>query len=82
MFAQMPFENLGIRPLIVPRSVSDLHVWRVGNGRYACNLALVATAPVTADDVRRQLAIHEELVHVTVEVVSAVDSGTALLVDH
>ncbi|WP_049621270.1 CDF family Co(II)/Ni(II) efflux transporter DmeF [Frateuria defendens] len=49
-------------------AVSDLHVWRVGKGRYACILALVSHAPLTAAAVREQLAIHDELAHVTVEV--------------
>ena len=49
-------------------AISDLHVWRVGKGRYACILAVVSGAPLAADEVRRQLAVHEELVHVTVEV--------------
>jgi cation diffusion facilitator family transporter len=48
--------------------LTDLHVWRVGKGKYACVLSLVAEAPVAPDDVRRWLSIHEELVHVTVEV--------------
>jgi cation diffusion facilitator family transporter len=52
-------------------AISDLHVWRVGKGRYACILALVSAAPITADAVRRSLAIHEELVHVSVEVCHA-----------
>ena len=56
-------------------AVSDLHVWRVGKGRYACILALVSTAPLASDEVRRQLAIHEELAHVTVEVTLAAHSG-------
>lgn len=49
-------------------AISDLHVWRVGKGRYACILALVSSAPLTAHEVRRHLSVHEELVHVTVEV--------------
>lgn len=46
----------------------DLHVWRVGKGKYACILSLESEHPLEADAVRRALAIHEELVHVTVEV--------------
>lgn len=53
----------------VKAEISDLHVWRVGKGKYACIVGLLTTAPdATPDDFRRQLSIHEELVHVTVEV--------------
>ncbi|MBQ4856415.1 CDF family Co(II)/Ni(II) efflux transporter DmeF [Rhodanobacter sp. B2A1Ga4] len=52
-------------------AVSDLHVWRVGRDSYACILGLVATTAISAEEVRQQLAIHEELVHVTVEIVMA-----------
>jgi cation diffusion facilitator family transporter len=52
----------------VPARIVDLHVWRVGRGQYACVLSLVTTAPVGAEFFRRALAVHEELVHVTVEV--------------
>jgi cation diffusion facilitator family transporter len=52
-------------------AISDLHVWRVGRGSYACILGLVTTSALTAEDVRRQLAIHDELVHVTVEIALA-----------
>jgi cation diffusion facilitator family transporter len=49
--------------------IVDLHVWRVGKGNYACILSLL-TCDTTAgpDDFRRQLQIHEELVHITVEI--------------
>jgi hypothetical protein len=50
-------------------AISDLHMWRGCKGRHTCILALVSGAPLAADDVRRQRAIHEELVHVTVEVI-------------
>jgi cation diffusion facilitator family transporter len=49
--------------------IADLHVWRVGKQRYACIVGLVTSDPdVTPDAVRETLAVHEELVHVTVEV--------------
>ena len=48
--------------------ITDLHVWRVGKGKYACVLAVVSDGEVTADQIRDALAVHEELVHVTVEV--------------
>jgi cation diffusion facilitator family transporter len=46
----------------------DLHVWRVGRGKYACILCLETNAALQTRDVRRALAVHEELVHVTVEI--------------
>lgn len=48
--------------------ISDLHVWRVGKGKYACELALVTAGDAGPEHYRRALAVHEELVHVTVEV--------------
>lgn len=47
--------------------ITDLHVWRVGSERYACMLSLVTEAPIDADQVRTALQVHQELVHVTVE---------------
>ncbi|MFC7520056.1 CDF family Co(II)/Ni(II) efflux transporter DmeF [Xanthomonas populi] len=47
--------------------IGDLHVWRVGSDRYACVVSLVTAADIDADLVRNALQIHEELVHVTVE---------------
>ncbi len=52
-------------------AISDLHVWRVGKGCYSCILALVSPVALTADEVRRSLSIHEELVHVSVEVTTS-----------
>jgi cation diffusion facilitator family transporter len=57
-----------VRDEIPGAQISDLHVWRVGRGSYACILGLVTTSALTADEVRSKLSIHEELVHVTVEI--------------
>ena len=48
--------------------ICDLHVWRVGKGKYACILSLVTTDEVEPDYFKRQLSIHEELIHLSVEV--------------
>lgn len=49
--------------------LSDLHVWRVGQARYACALTVVTANPqVDATRVRTLLAIHPEIVHSTIEV--------------
>ena len=48
--------------------VTDLHVWRVGRTAYACALTVVTHDPqLTADGVRRRLAVHGEVVHATIE---------------
>lgn len=52
----------------IPAQIEDIHVWRVGRNHYACILALVTESPVSADHFRSALSIHEELVHVTIEV--------------
>ncbi len=49
--------------------LTDLHVWRVGNGAYACALSLLThDAELTPLQIRQALAIHEEIVHVTSEI--------------
>lgn len=56
-------------PEISGTRCTDLHVWRVGKGSYACAISLVTHDPaLTAARVREQLAVHEEIVHVTVEI--------------
>ncbi len=48
--------------------LTDLHVWRVGRGAWASAITLVTNDPaLAADEVRRWLSVHEELVHVTIE---------------
>ena len=49
--------------------VTDLHVWRVGRCAYACALTVATDDPaLTPALVRRRLAVHEEIVHSTIEV--------------
>ena len=52
----------------VPARICDLHVWQVGRDKYACVMELVTDSDHDADAFRRVLAIHQQLVHVTVEV--------------
>lgn len=47
--------------------ITDLHVWRVGPGRHAAIISLVAADPLDATAYKRRLAGHGELAHVTVE---------------
>lgn len=57
-----------VRESGIPAHIEDLHVWRVGKGKYACMLSIATTAAVSAERFRELLAVHEELVHITVEI--------------
>ena len=48
--------------------VADLHLWRVGHARFACQATLVADAPLAADAYRARLQGLPALAHVTIEV--------------
>lgn len=48
---------------------TDLHVWRVGRATYACALTLVTHDDrLTPAMVREWLAVHDEIVHSTIEI--------------
>jgi len=47
--------------------IVDLHVWRVGPGKFAAIVSLVAERPLPPLDYARRVRVHEELVHLTVE---------------
>ena len=49
--------------------ITDLHVWRVGQSVYACALTVVThDQTLSAAVVRERLAVHEEIVHATIEI--------------
>ncbi len=48
--------------------ITDLHIWQVGVNKFAAVISVVAHNPKTPEEYRRALKIHEELIHVTVEV--------------
>src|SRR5947199_2394182 len=48
-------------------TVTDLHVWQVGIGKYAAMISVVAHEPKSSDSYRELLREHDELVHVTIE---------------
>jgi cation diffusion facilitator family transporter len=69
---QAPDEVLGaIRKAIESEKdnrVSDLHVWSVGPGIYAAEIAIVSSRPLNPDDYYKLLPEELGLVHVTVEI--------------
>lgn len=52
----------------IPATITDLHVWRVGRAKYAVVVSVSTASNEGAEYFRRALAVHEELVHITVEV--------------
>ncbi|HBA85932.1 MAG TPA: cation transporter [Verrucomicrobia bacterium] len=48
--------------------LTDLHVWQVGEGKYAAIVSLVAHRLKPPETYRQLLAVHEELVHITIEI--------------
>ena len=52
----------------IPATLCDLHVWRVGKGKYACIVSLLTTQSAEPEYFKQQLRVHEELVHISVEV--------------
>ncbi len=49
--------------------ITDLHVWRVGKKVYSCALTVVTQdATLTPGAIRARLAVHEEIVHSTIEI--------------
>jgi cation diffusion facilitator family transporter len=64
----------------IKAQLCDLHVWRVGKGKYACILSLAVTDVVSPDYFKKQVGIHEELVHISIEInqVVALDSTVQL----
>lgn len=52
----------------IKAQICDLHVWRVGKGKYACILSLATANVVAPEYFREQLSIHDELVHISIEI--------------
>jgi cation diffusion facilitator family transporter len=48
--------------------ITDLHIWQVAVNKFAAVISVVAHNPKTPEEYRQALKIHEELVHVNVEV--------------
>ncbi|WP_434154255.1 CDF family Co(II)/Ni(II) efflux transporter DmeF [Pseudomonas sp. JZ134] len=52
----------------IEAKICDLHVWKVGKGKYACIVSIATTSDASPEDFKQQLSVHEELVHITVEI--------------
>lgn len=61
----------------ISAQISDLHVWRVGKGKYACILSFTTDQNATPAYFKDLLSVHEELVHITVEINQTARSNIA-----
>jgi cation diffusion facilitator family transporter len=52
----------------VKAQICDLHVWRVGKGKFACILSLATDNDASPEYFKKQLNIHAELVHISIEI--------------
>ena len=52
----------------IKADIFDLHVWRIGKGKYSCIVSVVTSEHAEPEYFKQQLRIHEELVHISVEV--------------
>jgi Co/Zn/Cd efflux system component len=52
----------------IAAEICDLHVWRVGKGQYACIMGILTSAPAEPEDFKRLLRVHEELVHISMDI--------------
>jgi len=48
--------------------ISDLHVWKVAQNKYACIVSLVTSKNCSIEDYKKRLAKVHELAHVTIEI--------------
>ncbi|AVA37684.1 CDF family Co(II)/Ni(II) efflux transporter DmeF [Cupriavidus metallidurans] len=56
--------------------LADLHVWRVGKEKFSCAISLVTSdETLSAAKIKNALSIHEEIVHLTVEIHRYGDGG-------
>jgi len=52
----------------IPAHISDLHLWQVGRGRFACIMEVITTPSTNAETFHRLLATYPQIVHRTIEI--------------
>ena len=50
--------------------IEDLHIFRVGKGKYGCIVSLSSKEFIDIGYIKKELSIHEELVYISVEIVN------------
>lgn len=49
-------------------TIEDLHVFKVGKGKFGCILTLNTDVLIDVNYIKKELSIHEELVHISIEI--------------
>ncbi|MCB9096083.1 MAG: CDF family Co(II)/Ni(II) efflux transporter DmeF [Arcobacter sp.] len=49
--------------------IEDLHIWRVGKGKYSCIISISSGNEIDMNSIKKTLSTHEELVHLTIEII-------------
>jgi cation diffusion facilitator family transporter len=52
-------------------AINDLHIWQVASGRFAAIISLETNHPLPLSEYHRLVEMHEELVHVSIQVMDA-----------
>ena len=55
--------------------ISDLHLWKVADNKYACIVALVTSKKYSIDDYRKRLENIPELAHITIEINACINEN-------
>ncbi len=58
--------------------ITDLHIWDLGLGRYACILTLIAEKPKPTSHYKSEISSLEEFVHCSIEVYSTKESSPTI----
>ena len=54
--------------------IEDLHIFRVGKGKFSCILTLNSNSNIDINHIKKELSIHNELVHIIIELKNPIQS--------
>ena len=55
-------------------TIEDLHIFRVGKGKFSCILTLNSNSNIDINHIKKELSIHNELVHIIIELKNPIQS--------
>jgi Co/Zn/Cd efflux system component len=54
-------------------TIADLHIWQVASGKFAAIISIETTHELPLEDYHRLVDMHDELVHVSIQVLAVPD---------